>query len=66
MRVFTFTHNMLACVVLAFNRGHAVKQVAKELEGRNFKLDVKDGTIEEIDLEDPKHKKGGVFFLTLD
>lgn len=47
-------------IVLAFNRGHAVKLIAKELEARGAKLDKTD-LVEEIDLE--AETKGRVIIL---
>jgi len=48
-------------VTLAFNRGHAVKLINKELERRNYDPLMKDNTVEEVKPEE--HKKGLVMTL---
>lgn len=61
MKVFTYHKNDISVIALAFNRGHAVKILAKELEKMGMILGKEDPVIE-IDLEDDK--KGRVIFLS--
>ena len=46
---------------LAFNRGHAVKLINKELERRNYDPLTKDNAVEEVKPEE--HKKGLVMTI---
>lgn len=61
MKVFTYHKNDISVITLAFNRGHAVKLLAKELEKMGVVLEKEDPVLE-VDLEDDK--KGRVIFLS--
>lgn len=61
MKLFAYTDNYhIVAVVSAFNRGHAVKQLAKFLESKGLQL-LPSHPIQELDLEEDK--KGKVFLL---
>lgn len=62
MKVYTYTKQGFTAIALAFNRGHAVKQIAKELESRG--LEIGDEPVSEIDTDDPEFKRGKVFVLS--
>lgn len=61
MKVFAYQKNEITAIALGFNRGHAVKILAKELEKRGLSLEKEDPVVE-IDLE--ADKKGRVIFLS--
>jgi hypothetical protein len=60
MKVFVFKKDRFAAVVKGFNRGHAVKLLAKELEHNGLILDKKD-PLTEIDIES---EKGEIFVIS--
>ena len=59
MKVFAIQKDNITAVAVAFNRGHAVKMLAKELEIHNINIDKSD-LVQEIDLET---KRGSVTIL---
>ena len=62
MKVYTYKKAGLpkaTSIVLAYNRGHAVKMLAKALEARGMQLG--DDLVSEVDLD--AEKKGKVIFI---
>ncbi len=59
MTVFTFNKSDFKAVIVAHNRGHAVKMLAKELEKRGMTL-TKEDPVTPLDLE---NEKGQVLIL---
>lgn len=62
MKVYTFrkaNDPKTAAIILAFNKGHAVKMLAKALEAKGLKLE--DDPLVEVSVED--ERKGKVIFF---
>jgi len=60
MKIFTYKKDNKVAVILGFNKGHACKMLAKELEKEGKSLEKTD-TVSEIDLKE--ETKGKVIFL---
>ena len=60
MKIFSYNHPQITAVAVAFNRGHAAKMIAKELEQRGFEL-LKSHSITEIKVDEVK--RGKVFVI---
>lgn len=54
MKLFSYNGNNQVLVVEAFNRGHAVKQIAKHLEYAGFSLSPNDPVVEIVLDQEPK------------
>ena len=63
MRVFTCKSNETVAVVSAYNRGHAVKLLAKEFEARGCG-GVEKNSVHEFDPE-KNGRKGNIVFLAM-
>ena len=63
MKVFAYVKDGNIAIIMAFNRGHAVKLLAKELEARGLELSKENNTIVEIDIEG--EKKGKALLLSV-
>ena len=63
MKVFACTKSGFAAVVVAFNRGQAVKLLAKELEARGLTLEKTD-PVSEIPTDEKETRKGYIFILS--
>lgn len=59
VKIFTFHKEHLTDVAIAYNRGQAVKLLAKELGNRGLVL-TKEDPVEELDL-DGRHQRQGYF-----
>jgi hypothetical protein len=61
LKLFSFTSSGFVIIAAGFNRGHAVKQIAKYLEDKGFELHVSQA-VQEIKLAS-ESKKGGLLVL---